>query len=472
MKATLSKVTRRASSGGALRRLLFALAPILVAACASSGQHPANTVAAPAESLDEAPVGVPEGAPDATTAQAARRILVTIKQAVPASLQRAGSTPKPYGGASRYKVTTRTRRTVARLAKHYSLQPVDEWPIEALGIHCVVFEIPVDRSREALLVELARNPGVESVQPMQIFEVLGKTYNDPFLHLQHGVESMQVVEAHRWSVGDGVTVAIVDSGVDRGHPELEGRVSVVEDFVSDRGSSAAADLHGTAVAGVIASAADNGIGIVGVAPRVRLMALRACWESEGTTESARCNSFTLAKAIAFAVEEAPDVLNLSLTGPPDPLLERLLQAALDRGIVVVAAGLENWRDERRFPSSIDGVIAVHAAVPEGDRLAVTGGADGWPLLLAPGKEILTLTPEGSYSFMSGSSFAAAHVSGITALLLELEPKLDAKTLHQLLLEASRQTEPAASSSAGMVNACAALARIVPTAECISTAAVD
>ena len=396
----------------------------------------------------------------ATADQAERQILVTLEQTKLPPLRRAGTTPKPYSATRRYEVTARTRKAVARLERDYGLREVDGWPIEALGVHCAVFETPEGTATHEVLARLERDPRVESAQPMHLFEVEGEpSYNDPYLHLQHGVDSMQVREAHRWAMGSGVTVAIVDSGVDLDHPELAGRVSVAEDFVSDRDSELTADLHGTAVAGVIASVADNGIGIVGVAPSVRLMVLQACWEDERQSAAALCSSFTLAKAIAFAVDNRPEVLNLSLAGPPDPLLRRLVDKALDRGIVIVAA----QGGEPGFPSSVEGVIAVWADTDEARRqTAASSAIDG--ALLAPGEEILTTTPSDSYDFMSGSSFAAAHVSGVAALLLELEPKLGAEPLRYLLLETSTAVD-APGPSAPAVNACVALARLVPGARC-------
>jgi hypothetical protein len=425
---------------------------LLASGCAASGIRPSRPVAAPASSAE-----LPE-----------RQILVTFRQAPTEPAQGAVSTPKPYGGAGRYKVTPRTRRTAERLARDYSLRRIDEWPIRALGVHCVVFEVPAGAATEEILGRLEADPRVESAQPMQLFDASGgRSYDDPYLHLQYGIESMQIRQAHRWAVGDGVTVAIVDSGVDLNHPELAGRVSTAEDFVGPRRQRPTADLHGTAVAGVIASTANNGVGIVGVAPSARVMALKACWEPVQRAKGARCSSFTLAKAIAFVVAKAPDVMNLSLTGPPDPLLERLVKVALRRGTVVVASQGEPSDSEPQFPSSLEGVIAVGNAGQDARQWA-TGEPGGQPAVRAPGKEILTLTPDGSYDFMSGSSFAAAHVSGVAALLLELEPRLGASRLRRLLVESSTASgTPLA--SAPVVNACAALARLVPEAGCTPAA---
>ena len=155
------------------------------------------------------------------------------------------------------------------------------------------------------------------------------------------------------------------------------------------------------------------------------MALRACWESS-TGGSGTCNSFTLAKALAFVVDRRPDVLNLSLTGPSDALLERLIDVVLERGVTVVAA---HERTSEGFPGSLPGVVVVESAgqSPNSRR----------GLIPAPGLDILTTVPGAAFDFVSGSSFAAAHVSGVVALLLERDRGLTAAEIHQLLMSAVR-----------------------------------
>ncbi len=385
---------------------------------------------------------------------AARQILVTFEQRSTRPLPGAGSTPRGYGGGrGAYETAPRAARLARKLAREYGLRRVDEWPIRLLDVHCVVYEVPAERSAPDVLERLAADPRVETAQPMQLFEVLGHPgYDDPHYPLQHGLRAMQVEEAHRWSRGQGVRVAVVDTGVDVDHPELEGRVAVAENFVDGDALGFTRDLHGTAVAGVIASRAGNGIGIVGVAPEVSILALKACWERARGSAAAVCSSFTLAKAIGFAVDKRADVLNLSLTGPPDPLLGALLERAIDRGLIVVSARGET----PGFPASLDRVIAVGAAGggagDSGGRLTATGG------LSAPGLDVLTIRPHALYDFMTGSSLAAAHVSGVAALLLAERPRLSWAELRDLLV-ASSSPVAAGGSQSHAVNACAALARL-------------
>src|SRR5262249_30293585 len=153
--------------------------------------------------------------------------------------------------------------------------------------------------------------------------------------------------------------------------------------------------------------------------------LRACWQT-GPNPATVCSSFTLAKAVQYALRHQAQVLNFSLSGPPDLLLERLLDRALAQGVTIVAAADPEARDAG-FPASHPMVIAV--AAPG------TARVEG-RMLLAPGHDILTTTAGGGWGFMSGNSLAAAHVSGVAALLLERSPDLKPQQLHALLVRSA------------------------------------
>ncbi|MBQ5950460.1 S8 family serine peptidase, partial [Massilia sp. ST3] len=192
--------------------------------------------------------------------------------------------------------------------------------------------------------------------------------------------------------------------------------------------------------------------IAGVAPDARLMALRACWETEG--KAARCSSFTLGKALNFALMHEARIINLSLGGPPDRLLQALLDAALARGILVVGA-IDPQRPGGGFPASHPGVIAASAAA-------------------APAADIPTSLPGGRWGFVSGSSYAAAHVSGLAALLVQLRPGTDGAVLREALRvragvarheTAEPDRDAAEISRAASMDACALLARAAGTCVC-------
>lgn len=349
-----------------------------------------------------------------------RLIVVTIRNDAPTLVPRAGSTARSYSGAAPYAVAPTTIAQSRSIAKKYQLREVTGWPIGLLGVHCLVYELDRSADRDATIERLKRDKRVESAQPLHTFKTLTDASAEPYRGLQRNLDLMNTSRAHRWSRGEGVHVAIVDTGVDITHPDLKDRIADYRDFVGGQDRRVAIDTHGTAIAGIIGARDDNAVGIVGIAPAARLHALRACWPEAGLG-GARCNTLTLAKALIAAIEAKIDIVNLSLGGPPDPLLTRIVQAGLRRGIVFVGAAPST--PDNRFPTSIPGVIAV-------DTLQGARTADA--TLFAPGEDILTLAPNGSYDFFSGSSLAAASVSGGVALLLARQPKLTVDRVRSLL----------------------------------------
>ena len=263
---------------------------------------------------------------------------------------------------------------------------------------------------------------------------------------------------HKVATGKRVKVAEIDTGVEINHPDLDGQIALARDFVDVE--SSVAELHGTAVAGIIAARADDGIGIAGIAPGARLYALRACWQPALGGPRAVCNSFTLAKALQFAIDENVQVINLSLGGPRDRLLGRLLDTALSRGITIVSAADATLRDGG-FPASHSGVLAVAAD----DVHDIPGNA-----LLGPGTDIPTTVIGGKWGFVSGSSFAAAHVTGLVALLRELAPNLPAREMREAL--EARPVAAGAGERRVAVDACAAIARIGGICACACAVAAQ
>ena len=202
----------------------------------------------------------------------------------------------------------------------------------------------------------------------------------------------------------------------------------------------------------IAARTNNARGMVGVAPGARLELYVACWSRENL-ETAVCDSFTLAQALDTLLERPPDVLNLSLAGPEDGLVRRLLLAAHNRGVVLVAARPQDADGSAQFPASMEDVIAVSSSRP--------GVAEPGDSIFAPGEQILVAIPDDKYDFRSGSSLAAAHVSGVVALVLEIAPKSDTRAIQSLL----RRSQAGAADGRVSVNACAALRIADPSLSC-------
>jgi subtilisin family serine protease len=210
------------------------------------------------------------------------------------------------------------------------------------------------------------------------------------------------------STGRGVNVAIIDSKVDVNHPDLTGHFIADKNFLA--GDSPAPEQHGTAVAGIIGAEAGNGIGIAGIAPAARLMALRACWQvrSGASSGPTLCDSLGIARALQYAIEHKADVINLSLAGPPGILLGKLLSIALAHNESIVAA-YDPTLPKGGFPASMRGVIAVADQSLQNLPRNVYG---------APGRDIPTTEPGGKWYLVNGTSYAVAHVSGLVALVRE------------------------------------------------------
>jgi len=393
----------------------------------------------------------------ATGADIERQLVITIREAPTSMAAPAGSTPKSYGNAGNYRSSGYARRLTDEIARDYGLTRIAEWPIKVLGVHCVVLSAPDTDTRAAVLRLLEKDPRVESVQPMHEFHTAASTtaYNDPYFPLQKSVEALRVPEAHRWSQGRGVRIAVIDTGMDTRHPDLKGRVRVTRNFVDANSVTFERDAHGTAVAGVIAAAVNNGVGIVGVAPEVELFALKACWHN-APGAPAVCNTLTLAEALSFAITQRAAIINLSLTGPRDALLTRLIEVALARGMIVVGADARRSPSEDAFPISVPGVLAVTDA-------DVDTSAQPYKLA-APGREVLTLVPAGHYDYLSGVSLSSAMISGVVALLLERNRKLTSPQI-EALLERTASESGAASHTRRLVNACNAIAQVVQQRDC-------
>lgn len=431
-----------------LRLGALALSAGLAAALAGCGHTVGTKAPPPAAAAISTPAPLVGGAP---AGEAGRVVVVAVANRVGELPLSSGSTPGLYAKKPGYVAGGRAEELMDQVARAHGLRPLDSWPIRSLGLHCATFLIPEGASRDEVLAALGRDPRVTLAQPLQEFGTLGAAgaaatagaiapstagkatgdlpYNDPYFPLQRGVLGLGIAQAHRCARGEGVKVAVIDTGVETGHPDLAGVPTDTANFVDHDAARFQLDHHGTEVAGLIAAQPGNATGIVGIAPGAKLMALKACWERNDGT--ATCNSFTLSQALASAIDRGAQVINLSLGGPADELLTKLLRVALSRGMVVVGAVPPGGARDG-FPLGVPGVIAVQ------DTSAAAPGP-----VAAPGKEVLTLMPGGRYDFASGTSMSAAHISGLAALLLQRDPKLDGPRIEKLLREqgATQPSQP-------------------------------
>ena len=416
-----------------IRHALALAFALLLAACAGAG--PTNDEAA-----------------NSASSGAARQILLTVRQPDSLAIGLTG-TPNQRYTQRRYGPTPSVERILTQVAREHRLERVDGWPIASLSVYCAVFAVTDDRSVDAVIAELKTDSRVELAQRMNVFETQAIGHDDPYADLQASSVQMDVEDAHRFATGRGVSIAIIDSAIDASHPDLHGRVRVARNFVDAGPAPRGGEVHGTAIAGIIASAANNRVGIVGVAPDVSIASLRACWAVTRDSVAAQCSSFSLARALEVAMDLKPNVVNLSLAGPDDPLLDRLLDEMIARGIIVVAAQPERGQNGHEFPSSHPRVLAAHSASDLLDSAS--------PYVLgAPSTDVLTTTPGAQYAFLSGNSLAAANTSGVVALLMEHDPHLDVARIAEVLTDSTTHADGRTS-----INACRALERLTDTTFC-------
>jgi subtilisin family serine protease len=364
-----------------------------------------------------------------------RQILVMVKRP-PDHFRPGGSYGAGYGGDLARSARSRLARSIA---KNHGLTFVDGWPMPLIGVDCFIMAVPDGRSTEAAAQELSTDAKVAWAEPVELYQAEGATasHNDPLYPAQPAAHAWDLADLHRVATGRGVKIAVIDSGIQANHPDLAGQLLVNRNFVA--GQAEKPEDHGTGVAGVIAAKSDNRIGIAGVAPGARLLGLRACWQRGGTTV---CDGLSLAKAFYFAVQENADIINLSLSGPDSRLLRVLVQTAIDRGSVVVTA-YDATKPHGGFPASVPGVIAV------ADRAFAASSGE---VYTAPGHDVPTTQPGGRWFLVNGSSFSAAHVSGLAALVRQRRHS------DGLTLVSDRAV-------GGTIDACATLARAASGCDC-------
>ncbi|MBS0582217.1 MAG: S8 family serine peptidase [Proteobacteria bacterium] len=394
-------------------------------------------------------VAVADEAP--APADASREILVMLR--LPPPHYRSGAN---YGGAYADSAGSAARRRIADgIAHEQGLTVLSAWPMPAIGVDCYVLRVPAGADLDEAVRRLSADGRIEWAQPVHRFHALdasvkpvGAAARVSLYSLQPSARLWQLDDLHKVSTGRGVRVAVIDSGVDAAHPDLAGRIELERNFVDARAQ--VAEAHGTAVAGIIGARADRGMGVVGIAPQAQLLALRACWEESAAVTL--CSSFTLAQALQAAIVADAQVINLSLSGPDDRLLARLLDAAIARGAIVVGA-VDAQAPGGGFPASHAGVLAVS------DRVGV-----GASVLSAPGDDVPAPAPGARWNFVSGSSFAAAQVAGMLALAR-------AVTREPAMRQSSAWVRFPADSpdgAAGYVDACATLRHSVPALDCLSS----
>jgi subtilisin family serine protease len=321
-------------------------------------------------------------------------------------------------------------------ARRRHLTSLESQRVALTGATLYRWQITDHRSVPLVTAQLSTNPLVSWAQPNYLYSLAQDSHHASEAGVklasdadtaQYAVGKLHLSEAHKLAAGDGVLVAVIDSGIDSSHPELTGAISGEFDAV---GSDPRPHRHGTAVAGTIAAHAQ----LTGAAPAAHVLAVRAF---EVNAEKTEGTTFNIIKGLDWAVSQNARIANMSFSGPADPLLDKALQSAFQRGTVLVAAaGNAGPKSPPVYPAADPNVIAVTATDAD-DHVFAQANRGGYVAVAAPGVDILVPTTGGGYDTSSGTSFAAAYISGIVALMLQHAPHLQPEAAKRILLTTAK-----------------------------------
>lgn len=334
------------------------------------------------------------------------------------------------------------------IARRFRLTRVDVHPMRLVGRSIHRWRINDGSSVATVIRSLAGEARIAGAQPNFLFMQEGDDVSQPAATeeaTQYVIAKLHLADAHRLATGQQVLVAVIDSGIDTAHPDLAGAVAASFDVLGPH----EVHFHGTAMAGAIAAHGR----LMGVAPRVRLLAVRSLdAHGQGT-------SLSIADGIEWAVARGARVINMSFAGPQDPLLRQHLAAVHARRIVMVAAaGNDGPASPPLYPAADAHVIAVTATDAD-DRLYTLANRGRYIAVAAPGVDVLEPAPNEGLQLISGTSVAAAHVSGIAALVLERAPTLDPDAVRSVIMRSAaalNAPEAKEDSGAGLTDALAAV----------------
>ena len=266
--------------------------------------------------------------------------------------------------------------------------------------------------------------------------------NDPKYPAQWHLSHIQSSDA--WTVSTGaasVLIAVIDSGVDPGHPDLAAKLIPGWNFLEGSDDTSDQVGHGTAVAGTLAALSDNGIGVAGVSWRSPILPVAVVDMYERAAYS------DIADGIRYATDRGARIINVSIGGEyQSQALQDAVDYAWANNALVFASAMNNASSTMYYPAACNHVVAV-AATGYDDRLAGFSNFGDWITLAAPGVDILTTSIGGGYGYWNGTSFASPIAAGVGALVLAAKPGMSNADLRQLLIQTSNH---------GLVNAAAAV----------------
>jgi subtilisin family serine protease len=339
------------------------------------------------------------------------------------------------------------------IAQQHNMTPEETVRIALIGRTIHVWRTNGNTPVPDMIDNAATHPGIiTGAQPLY-FHVLAQRGQSQANAEQYAPQKLHLTEAHRLASGKGIRVAVIDSEVDASHPDLAGAIGA---HFRAYGEEEKPHLHGTGMAGAIAARQN----MLGVAPGAVLLTVSAfstkASNGEGTT-------FNILKGIDWAAAQGARVINMSFAGPADPRMREALQKANARGVVLVAAaGNAGPKSPPLYPAADTGIIAVTATNAD-DALFSGANRGNYITVAAPGVDVLAPAPESAYQFTTGTSVAAAEVSGVVALMLERNPSLTPSEVRKILRDTAKRLSGKPSDvGAGLVDAYNALLAAKPS----------
>ena len=339
-----------------------------------------------------------------------------------------------------------------QVAASYNLEILQRAEVALLGRRIIRCRISGNRPVNTLLSAMQGDVRLTASQPNYYYRRQATQQGETSSSIQYALEKLGIVAAHAVSTGLGSLIAIVDTGIDQSHPDLQ--AAVTGSFDATEIKQQVSDPHGTAIAGIITA---HGA-IEGVAPQAKLLDVRV-FEPETGGVGSVASTMALLRGLQWSTDTHARIVNLSLAGPRDTLLGEAIAAMIAKEIVVVAAaGNAGASAPHAYPAAFDDVIAV-TATDSGDALYTAANHGTYIAVAAPGVDVIAPALFEAYQMNSGTSFAAAHVSGVIALMLELDPKLSNRKIRDALQSNAKDLGPPGTDDqfgAGRVNALAVL----------------
>jgi len=241
---------------------------------------------------------------------------------------------------------------------------------------------------------------------------------------QYVANKLRLAEVHKIATGKGVTIAVIDSEIDNAHPELANGIAEKFDAV---GQPDAPHTHGTGMAGAIVSRSR----LIGVAPGATALAVHA-FSTGAQQPSPQATTRHIVAGIDWALAKGARIINMSFAGPYDPMLALALKNAHAKGAILIAAvGNQGPKSPPLYPAADPHVIGV-TAIDENDKLYKGSNIGQQVAIAAPGVDVMVPAPAQAYQITTGTSVAAAHVSGVASLLLERNPNIKPEELRRIL----------------------------------------